>query len=64
MTLGALMFAMEAPEGAELREFLGLGSDSQVLLVNSEGNTDPDYFRRVVWEGVNAVPEEHRYREL
>ncbi|MCP4202981.1 MAG: diaminopropionate ammonia-lyase [bacterium] len=61
VTLGALMFAMEAPEGAALKRHLGLGADSQVLLVNSEGNTDPDYFRRVVWEGVNAVPEEHRY---
>lgn len=62
VTLGALMFVMETRGGAELKEDLGLGPDSQVLLVNSEGNTDPDYFRRVVWEGVNAVPEEHRYR--
>lgn len=61
VTLGTLMFAMETPDGAELRRHLRLGPDSQVLVVNSEGNTDPDYFRRVVWEGVNAVPVEHRY---
>ena len=62
VTLGALMFIMESPEGAGLKRHLGLNRDSQVLLLNSEGNTDPDYFRRVVWEGVNPVPEEHRYR--
>lgn len=64
VTLGALMFVMEAAEGVGLKQHLGLGPDSHVLLVNSEGNTDPDYFRRVVWEGVNPVPEEHRYRRL
>ncbi len=64
VTLGALMFVMESPEGDDLRKHLGLNRESQVLLLNSEGNTDPDYFRRVTWEGVNAVPEEHRYRAL
>ncbi|MDH3745664.1 MAG: diaminopropionate ammonia-lyase [Acidobacteriota bacterium] len=61
VTLGALMVVMEAPEGEELRRALDLGPDSQVLLINSEGNTDPDYFRRVVWEGVNPVPKPYRY---
>jgi diaminopropionate ammonia-lyase len=63
VTLGALMFAMESSQGAALKRHLDLGPASQVLLLNSEGNTDPEYFRRVVWEGVNAVPDEHRYRK-
>lgn len=57
VTLGALMYAAEFPEFAPLREILQLDRDSQVLLINSEGNTDPDYFRRIVWEGVQPVPE-------
>jgi diaminopropionate ammonia-lyase len=61
VTLGALMFIAEYPEYAELKDYLGLGPSSQVLLINSEGNTDPDYFRRVVWEGANSVPEEYRW---
>lgn len=61
VTLGTLMFVMETPAGADLKQYLGLGPESQVLVVNSEGNTDPDYFRRVVWEGANAVPAEHRH---
>ncbi len=61
VTLGALMFMLERPEIASLKQYLNLGPDSQVLLINSEGNTDPDYFRRVVWEGVEAVPEAYRW---
>jgi diaminopropionate ammonia-lyase len=62
VTLGALMFTMERPENAPLRELLGLERESQVLLINSEGNTDPDEFRRVVWEGGNPVPD--RYKQF
>lgn len=61
VTLGALMFVLEYPDFAPLKEYLNLGPDSQILLINSEGNTDPDYFRRVVWEGVEAVPEAYRW---
>ena len=60
VTLGALSFLMERPEYAELREALELGPDSHILLVNSEGNTDPQDFRRIVWEGGDSVPEEYR----
>ena len=61
VTLGALMFLMEHAEGKPLRQELGLGTDSQVLLINSEINTDPEYFRRVAWEGANPVPDEYRF---
>lgn len=61
VTLGALMFAADYAEFHELKEYIGLGPDSQILLLNSEGNTDPEYFRRVVWEGANEVPEEYRW---
>lgn len=61
VTLGALMFISEYAEFRELKQQIGLGPDSQVLLLNSEGNTDPDYFRRVVWEGANSVPAKYRW---
>ena len=61
VTLGALMFITEYPEFAPLKDQLGLGPNSQVLLINSEGNTDPDYFRRIVWEGIEPVPEKYRW---
>jgi len=60
VTLGSLRYIMRDPCGQDLREQLGLGSDSQVLLINSEGNTSPDDFRYVVWEGGIPVPEEYK----
>jgi diaminopropionate ammonia-lyase len=60
VTLGALLFILQRPEYAPLRDLLGLGPDSQVLLINSEGNTDPDEFRRVVWEGGDPVPDPYQ----
>lgn len=60
VTLGALMYIMEYEGARELREQLALGPDSQVLLVNSEGNTSPDEFRHVVWEGGVPVPDAYK----
>ncbi len=60
VTLGALMYIMEYEGAQEMRSKLGLGADSQILLINSEGNTSPDDFRNVVWEGGIPVPEEYK----
>lgn len=60
VTLGILTFIMEHPEFSHLKELLQLGPESQILLINTEGNTDPLSFRKVVWEGTNPVPSEFR----
>lgn len=60
VTLGALMFILERPELHALRDYLQLDRDSHVLLINSEGNTDPNHFRRVVWDGVEQVPAAYK----
>ncbi len=60
VTLGTLMFIMQNPEYAPLRKEMGLGLNSQVLLLNTEGNTDPFHFRQVVWEGSDPVPPAYR----
>lgn len=64
VTLGALMYLMQHPSGKQFREELKLGPDSQVLLINSEGNTSPDDFRYVVWEGGIPVPEQYKMYSL
>ncbi|HUV31739.1 MAG TPA: diaminopropionate ammonia-lyase [Acidobacteriota bacterium] len=46
--LGALLALCEAASLAPAREALGLGSDSTILLINTEGATDPVNFRKVV----------------
>ncbi len=60
VTLGALMFIMERPELKDLRDKLKLDRSSQVLLINSEGNTDPNHFRRIVWDGADPVPAKYK----
>jgi diaminopropionate ammonia-lyase len=60
VTLGALMHILEYQGEQTLREKLGLGPDSQILLINSEGNTSPDDFRHVVWEGGIPVPDQYK----
>lgn len=60
VTLGALMYIMQHATGRAFHEQLGLGPESQVLLINTEGNTSPDDFRYVVWEGGVPVPEQYK----
>ena len=45
VTYGALI---EMASDARLRDLLGLDADSNVLLVNTEGDTDPDSYREIV----------------
>jgi diaminopropionate ammonia-lyase len=46
--LAALLALLHSPELEEPRRFLGLGADSRVLLVNTEGDTDPEMFGKIV----------------
>ena len=32
-----------------LAEQLGLSTDSTVLVISTEGDTDPEYYRKIVW---------------
>lgn len=60
VTLGTLMYIMEYPPLRELKERMGLNENSQILLINTEGNTSPEEFRDVVWNGGISVPEEYK----
>ena len=58
VTLGALVAVMKENGTEELREHLDINEDSQVLFINTEGNTDPVHFRQIIWEGADPVPKE------
>ncbi len=51
VTAGALSMLMTQPELAIAKERLGLNEQSCVLLISTEGDTDPEHYRRVVWGG-------------
>jgi diaminopropionate ammonia-lyase len=44
----AALRTLAGPDGEPLREAIGLGAESRVLLVATEGPTDPDSYRRIV----------------
>ena len=59
VTLGAFASIMQEEGLQELKNKLGLDENSQVLFVNTEGNTDPIHFRQIIWEGANPVPKQY-----
>lgn len=48
---GVLACIMKMDEYKELRDHLGLDESSKVLLFSTEGDTDPDRYKNIVWEG-------------
>ena len=51
VTLGLLSLLMQPPALAAEREALGLDASSRVLAISSEGDTDPQRYRDIVWDG-------------
>lgn len=49
--MGVISALMEDGAYKELREALELGRDSRVLMFSTEGDTDPDKYREIVWGG-------------
>ena len=48
---GALAAMMTMEEYKDLRNDIGLDESSKVLLFSTEGDTDPDRYKNIVWEG-------------
>lgn len=51
VTAGLLVEIMKNDEYKDLREKLKLNKDSKILLFSTEGDTDPEKYRSVVWQG-------------
>ncbi len=58
VTMGLVHALMTKPEYKELKEALKLDENSEVLLVSSEGDTDPDRYREITWEGLCGTDKE------
>lgn len=48
---GVVSLIMEREEYRDLREKLGLNEDSTILLISTEGDTDPQKYKEIVWDG-------------
>jgi len=51
VTMGILFEIMKNSELKDLKDALKLNENSKVLLFSTEGNTDPDFYRKIVWNG-------------
>lgn len=51
VTTGTLVSIMQDESLAELRKALKLDKNSKVLLISTEGDTDPEKYRSIVWDG-------------
>jgi diaminopropionate ammonia-lyase len=49
VTSGLVYEILRNSKFIDLKEKLGLKADSKVLVISTEGDTDPDYYRKVVW---------------
>ena len=51
VTTGILACIMQDENLADLRKELKLDENSKVLLISTEGDTDPDKYKSIVWDG-------------
>lgn len=49
--LGVLSLIAQENEYKELSEKLKINKDSKILIISSEGDTDPQKYRNIVWDG-------------
>lgn len=49
--MGLIALICHSPDCADLKDTLGIDKQSQVLLISTEGNTDPERYRAIVWDG-------------
>ena len=55
VTTGAVYEIMRNPELSELRKLIGLDRNSVVLCVSTEGDTDRENYRNIVWKGAYSA---------
>lgn len=57
VSAGLVSLLMKSESLNELREQLQLDKGSRVLVINTEGDTDPAHYRKVVWNGAYPTPD-------
>jgi len=51
VSLGLLVEILQNNSYSDLKSKMDLSSESKILLISTEGDTDPDHYRKVVWAG-------------
>ncbi len=51
VTLGIVYSILNDPKLKKLKEELKIDDKSRIMVISTEGDTDPDSYRKIVWEG-------------
>jgi len=57
VTAGLLALLLEKEDLLGAKDSLGLARDSHILLISTEGDTDPEKYRSIVWDGAYPTYE-------
>jgi len=49
--IGLVSLVVENSRLIDMKNALKLNQDSKILIISTEGDTDPDHYRKVVWDG-------------
>ncbi len=55
VTTGVLYYLMKEHSLQNVRDQLGLGFESRIMLISTEGDTDQEHYREIVWEGALSL---------
>ncbi|WP_261304425.1 diaminopropionate ammonia-lyase [Paenibacillus andongensis] len=50
--LGVLSLILEENDFPEIAEKININKDSNILIISTEGDTDPESYRKIVWDGI------------
>ena len=56
--IGLLTLLSENQSFSNMKEALKLNNDSQILIISTEGDTDPNHYRKIVWDGAYPFYQE------
>ncbi len=54
--MGLVLEALTNPAFADLKKALKLDASSRILMFSTEGDTDPDMYKKIVWDGAYPHP--------
>ena len=57
VTTGLINLIAGRKEYEDIKNLLGLGPESVILCISTEGDTDPEHYRKIVYEGMNPMPQ-------
>ena len=63
-TVGAVSEILQREDLKDIKEKLKLDENSVILFISTEGDTDFEHYRKVVWDGYYTNDEKFEYKKI